>query len=476
MQGVDKRGSRTAPAAPLSLAANSTVSGVMTTGGNMNQQFDMTKMQHIDAGEIDCAPVPEQEIQAFCLQHGLDLTCMEALASHHPMVIREATSSFKPKQGTKDMSGLFKGFLKSVANNLAHGVKPIYKKYDDKGKGKGKRKGPDGQPLDAFQQIPKEKFNPLEWPETLPPGMENACLDPVPEIELEAFCVQHGLDASCLNDLKISHPLVQREAVETFNPKTHTKDMVALFKGFIKSIATNIRKGIRPGKGKGKGEEEDENWDRGIAIQEFAARWSLNEDCIAFLWGQPEEVQDEVLMGWDPKPYKKEPTGMFMNFVKSIAQNIAQGKGKKGKAKGKGKGLGMKASIFARVGMTMGPDDEWQAPDTSASSGQEIQPWSGESRWDSNQSPESMFMDVQTTFYSTAGWVHQWGLDAECGCLLFSQEPHIQQQVMKGFNPPPGTKDIKPLFMLFVKSVLESSPEAPLAKKRRVTKWDEGGY
>lgn len=207
---------------------------------------DQSQMWSQPAWEFQ--PMHQEEvndIHQFCQTWGLDEECVEILLGKPPDVQRAVLDRFRPRETTRDVKGLFKGFLKSLGSG---GVGPAGR-GGRAGPVAGGRAGPVGAPAartrsyGGYEGKGYREPNSMDdvAPPLVGPGKRRASEafsqgPPPTEQDIEQFVQAWGLDDQCAASLGEQPEDVQRHMIERFKPKVDTKDISSLFKGFLKSF------------------------------------------------------------------------------------------------------------------------------------------------------------------------------------------------------------------------------------------------
>eukprot|EP00747_Dinoflagellata_sp_TGD_P216092 gnl/TRDRNA2_/TRDRNA2_88688_c0_seq1.p1 gnl/TRDRNA2_/TRDRNA2_88688_c0~~gnl/TRDRNA2_/TRDRNA2_88688_c0_seq1.p1 ORF type:complete len:315 (-),score=63.35 gnl/TRDRNA2_/TRDRNA2_88688_c0_seq1:87-911(-) len=253
-----------------------------------------------------------------------------------------------------------------------------------------------------------------------------------------AWCIQNGLDQGSLEAL-LTLPIDQMSSVmANFAPKADTKNANALFMSYVNSMKQGM--GLAAGldintllalqaqgvdmSGNSALSAQRANEAAGgpteMELLSFAQIHGLDQRCLEMLMSQPIDVQRKSMDEFQPKAGTRDVNSLFNGFMRSVAARL----------KGKGKG-GATATGTAGKSLPVGP---------------------------LKRKPGEDPIDLPT-FCAT------WGLDAEALAALQNASPAVQNQVLDSFQVKEGTRDVKRLFMGFLKSVTMSGGTG---KKARV--------
>jgi hypothetical protein len=354
--------------------------------------------------------------EAFCTDWGLDQTCVDALLALAPDERSEVTSRFAPKPGTRNLVGLFHSFCGSIGQ----GAKAAAKGNVNGGNVKG-----GWAPSHAPAQPRKGKGGASGG------FANNFAVDNALAQEVVLFCEHWGLDSACSSQLQSQPHSMQRQVMASFVPKAGTRNVNSLFMSFLRSLtqtavapaswgggqqalawsAPPARRADGPSWGNSAGND---------VVSTFARSWGLDEECIASLRSCTPRTQREVMASFQPKESTRNVSGLFMGFVRSIAQRV-------------------EGSPAAYPASQPGP-------------------------YDSGGDWTSGGLANEDTQAEVAAFLQHWSLDAGCESALMTQPPEAQLQIMRSFAPKEGTRDVRSLFMGFLSSIVNG----PSAKRQRL--------
>eukprot|EP00930_Biecheleria_cincta_P029031 TRINITY_DN20191_c0_g1_i2.p1 TRINITY_DN20191_c0_g1~~TRINITY_DN20191_c0_g1_i2.p1 ORF type:complete len:568 (+),score=142.83 TRINITY_DN20191_c0_g1_i2:37-1740(+) len=304
----------------------------------------------------------------FCTEQGLDEECFRKLMELEPEQREVVCNTFSPKPDTQNISSLFVSFLRSVVQG-------------GKGGGSAKGSGP-------------------------APEVDDALRGRVAE-----FAVTWELDEECIDHLLRERPQVIQDVIAGFAPKSHTSSVRSLFFGYLKSVSSGAKGGARGGPKGGPSAAQLES-----DMHEFAAVWSLDEECMFELRQQSPQVISEVLNGFAPKGNTRDIRKLFFGYLNSVAAAAGGGKGSKGGGASWNAGPAVRAA----------------------------------SSWDEGHGAEvSVWMQNDI-----ARFADQWDLDEQCVQELRRQSPQVISDVLEGFAPKEGTFNPRGLFMKYLRSVV----------------------
>lgn len=391
------------------------------------------------------ALVDVEEVQGFLSHWELDDNCGSVLLNHSPAVQRRVIDSFAPKPGTRNPSNLFMGFLKSLGSGV-----PLV--------------GPA-----VHARAPAH----VEEPSFLAEDVSN-------------FALQWDLDDECVAALNTAPPDVVQRIMQDFSPKEGTRNIKSLFMGFLRSISVRApaaaagpgyaagyaagfgsvaskggAKGVAKGVAKGGGapwgaapaQPRISQWQRQHEIERvgFIEHWGLDHECFQALSQLPMEAQTDTMAKFSPKAGTRDVKGLFMSFLRSMrTPPPGVGFGSKG---GYGKGYHVVAPVappngkgYAQVrpGIAqVGPSFGIKRPLAAAYA-----------------APPDAGADMDI-----GEFIGTWGLDDECYEGLAAMPAEVQTDIMGKFAPKGGTRDVKSLFMGF----LRSRASGPMNKQARIS-------
>lgn len=361
----------------------------------------------------------DQACVDWCVESNLDQGCVDALLALTSDQRLDTMLRFDPKDGTRNPSGLFMGFCRSVRDGPANSkAKPAA------GKGKGKGGGYRGNA--AFRR------------------------------QVALFAETWGLDAICTALLQSQSYDIQCHVLNNFEPKPGTRNVNGLFTGFMKSVSLNgVPPAPAPAKGGGRdrfgGKDGHEQRSKGgrskgdlpvdREITQFCEQWQLDDECAQALASVGWEHRRQAIEGFDPKPGTRTPSGLFMGFLKSVGTRVqAEMKGQPPRS---GRGAQEDAWVVPvrpRAGVTLAGRSQ-PAVSQKRSPEEDAEPPS-----------EQAVLDLAAKY----------DLDEQSIEAFVEQEPAVQHQIIETFAPKEGTRDPNRLFMGYIKSVQSSS-----AKRQR---------
>eukprot|EP00437_Effrenium_voratum_P012336 CAMPEP_0181444026 /NCGR_PEP_ID=MMETSP1110-20121109/24854_1 /TAXON_ID=174948 /ORGANISM="Symbiodinium sp., Strain CCMP421" /LENGTH=313 /DNA_ID=CAMNT_0023568015 /DNA_START=36 /DNA_END=977 /DNA_ORIENTATION=+ len=295
----------------------------------------------------------------------------------------------------------------------------------------------------------------------------------------KSWCQEQGLDEECVNTLLQLDEATISTVMEGFRPKPGTLNPSGLFMGYVRSIqrAQAGGKAGMPGKG-GKGAAFEAQPVAQEDVQQFAAQWGLDEECVSVLLEQRPQVIADVVSGFRPRPDTRDIRSLFFGYVKSVASG-----GKGGKANTFAGGVAPVQNLQGQVWFAqqlggLGGFDQtsWlpQQPQYAALTqaiggagvfapkGKAAMPKGGTVRsvpysrpvGAAGKGPASNLAPV--TPEDLWNFVATWQLDQSSTDFLMSQAPEVQREALDNFRPKPGTSNVSGLFMGYLNSLVRA--------------------
>mmetsp|Transcript_97484 Transcript_97484/g.176079 ORF Transcript_97484/g.176079 Transcript_97484/m.176079 type:complete len:559 (-) Transcript_97484:176-1852(-) len=392
-----------------------------------------------------------QGVAGFLQTWGLDDMSASALSRHPPDVQQHVLDNFSPKPGTRNVNGLFMGFLKSL-----HSV---------------------------MEQAPQQTQR--HYQEEHPSAQLHA--------DVDAFLRHWGLDESSAGNLWSQSPAIQQHVLGHFSPKPGTRNVNGLFMSFLKSMASILPASRPPAQEERQyrrpqaeaPREAATQWVGASQLQEdvtrFALNFELDEESVQELLQKSPEVIGRVLQNFSPKPGTRNVRGLLFSFMRSmehVGEPAAKGGGGKGswapQADSKGSygperrkgGAAAHASAAAHTSAPYSTAPSAGRANDSWTSGGKGGAKGGASAW---LSAGSRTAQQSVSEQAVHDFASHWGLDEECVAALSGQPADIQQDMLERFQPREGTRDVKHLFMGFLRSKVQGG--APGGKGKSKGKW-----
>merc|ERR1712039_483707 len=185
-----------------------------------------------------------------------------------------------------------------------------------------------------------------------------------------------------------------------------------------------------------------------LECQGFIEFWGLDPEAYQALRSLPLQAQSDTMQKFSPKAGTRDVKGLFMSFVRSMST------GEKGFG---GKGLGFTG--FAPPAAVMRPLGGGRIAQVGPAMAQ-VGPSMGIKRQRAVEEAAPVPIGGTDIFAFT----EHWNLDEEALGGLGEMPEEVQQDIMNTFAPRNTTKDVKNLFMSF----LRSRASGPVAKKPRI--------
>lgn len=231
-------------------------------------------------------------IDAFCNYWGLDSKARDALINLDTDVQLRVMSGFTPKDTSRGASVPFMGFLKSVAGAQAQPAQLGLSGGAIKGGGRD----------DSFGGEMSGDF-----------GSQTG------DASVDEFMAYWGLDHKAAEALARLDPEMQRRVMNGFSPKDVSRGASIAFMGFLKSVAGSaamnqgvLQQQVSPMAGGSTGDAQ---------IDEFVARWGLDNAAAEALVRLDPETQQRVMNGFTPKDTARGASIVFMGFVRSVSNS-----------------------------------------------------------------------------------------------------------------------------------------------------------
>lgn len=213
--------------------------------------------------DISCTELGIERAAAFVEKWGLDSEALEILMKLDNDSQSRLYKDFSPKQHTRDVNALFRGFVRSLSTAEAP----------------KRPRGGQGESETVYWDVGEDS-------------------------SAAAFVAQWNLDATALETLMELSPDSRTRLYESFPPKLDTQDLNVLFRAVAKSLR----------------------------IEDWCAAWcfrrGLDKTCLdAMLALSPEQIE-HAMVGFSPKPDTRNPVGLFMSYCRSLSTGVGQGKSK----------------------------------------------------------------------------------------------------------------------------------------------------
>eukprot|EP00930_Biecheleria_cincta_P066580 TRINITY_DN5274_c0_g1_i1.p1 TRINITY_DN5274_c0_g1~~TRINITY_DN5274_c0_g1_i1.p1 ORF type:complete len:428 (-),score=74.69 TRINITY_DN5274_c0_g1_i1:81-1364(-) len=206
-------------------------------------------------------------------------------------------------------------------------------------------------------------------------------------------------------------------------------------------------------------------------LQPFVDAWGLDAASVAVLEQLPSSALQEVVSGFAPKPDTKDVNGLFRKYAESIhAATVQTALGRAEKPCKEQRHFETKTAAARRTASLQGFVDKWGLDEASVDILMELAPTAMEEVL-KGFAPKPGTKDVNGLFQKYALSIHKfqvendnvqsfvdhWGLDASSVAVLEQLAPETLQEVLAGFAPKPGTKDYNGLFKKYAESIHRAS-------------------
>lgn len=246
--------------------------------------------------------------------------------------------------------------------------------------------------------------------------------------ELREFCDHWGFEENTRRYLVGLPAKVQKVVISNFEAPPTVQCVDALVHNFAKSIL--LKHGY-----------ED------LDMDQFVARWSLDDETRRYLEGLPADLKCEVLYGFHPKDGKQDPGVQIRRFTQSIADK---------------QGIVLPPSLRLGAG-TATPSS---APLANAQSGT---PQSSTTASSFSQRSPTALESKQTLQEELLVFIQSWQLSPVTAQAVKSLPANLQRQVLSGFSPKQGTRNVEALLHGYIKSISVSTG-GPEVKEPRAPK------
>lgn len=245
--------------------------------------------------------------------------------------------------------------------------------------------------------------------------------------ELREFCDHWGFEENTRRYLVGLPAKVQKVVINNFEAPPTVQCVDALVHNFAKSIL--LKHGY-----------ED------LDMDQFVARWSLDDETRRYLEGLPADLKCEVLYGFHPKDGKQDPGVQIRRFTQSIADK---------------QGIVLPPSLRLGAG-TATPSS---VPLANAQSGT---PQSSTTASSFSQRSPTALESKQTLQEELLVFIQSWQLSPVTAQAVKSLPANLQRQVLSGFSPKKGTRNVEALLHGYIKSI--SVTGGPEVKEPRASK------
>jgi len=230
-------------------------------------------------------------VAEFVMRWGLDSECVTILEKVSEDVRARVLADFAPRDGTQNVSGKFKAFVRTVAT----------------GEGRTMPKKAPAQQLQA--QAYSSYQMPAQSSAAVPSSdfLWGQSVQTVQTTEAQVlFLAQWGLHETpaAAEVLARLDPRVCNRVMAEFLPGQGTSNMLGKLSGFAASVA--------------RAAEHEAKTGQGDAIQAFVERWGLDARSHQIMLELDEDTRMRVVTEFEPRGDTRNPSGKFMAFVKTV--------------------------------------------------------------------------------------------------------------------------------------------------------------
>eukprot|EP00929_Paragymnodinium_shiwhaense_P065895 TRINITY_DN33006_c0_g2_i1.p1 TRINITY_DN33006_c0_g2~~TRINITY_DN33006_c0_g2_i1.p1 ORF type:complete len:1172 (-),score=262.45 TRINITY_DN33006_c0_g2_i1:28-3543(-) len=348
----------------------------------------------------------EGVVDLFCEQYSLNEDARRKLLSLHDDVLAAVVSEYNPPEGTSEHNGKLISFANSVEKNS------------------GKRGGPRNSQDEARAA------------------------------SLVAFCEQWELNEDAQTKLFSLSPEVQDKVIVDFAPDVSklTGNPSGMFIKFASGVSRRCSSDMSS---------------RDQVLLGFCQHWGLNEDAQAKLCSVPPEVQDELMVDFNPGDAQLlgNCSGKFIAFTVSVEKRLGLGRyaGMRDTTS-----AGALAAFIQKYDLNsdaqerlygLRPDiqqvvmDEYApTPDQWEHNGKIIKFASSVEKRMKSQAPGPHRQSAAATS-DVAAFIRQYNLNADAQARLQGLKPDVLAAVIAGYSPPPDQRDHNGKVIMFSSSV-----------------------
>eukprot|EP00747_Dinoflagellata_sp_TGD_P058468 gnl/TRDRNA2_/TRDRNA2_151132_c0_seq1.p1 gnl/TRDRNA2_/TRDRNA2_151132_c0~~gnl/TRDRNA2_/TRDRNA2_151132_c0_seq1.p1 ORF type:complete len:575 (-),score=135.37 gnl/TRDRNA2_/TRDRNA2_151132_c0_seq1:39-1700(-) len=341
-----------------------------------------------------------KEMKEFAEKWGLHERAMDRLREQPVDVQEDVMKSFAPGDDTRDMTARFLGFLKTRRSKGGRSWKSTAKWREDR-----------------------------MWPE-LPSDWKQRG----PEEIIELFVQTWGLNDDAAHLVRNLRPDLREEVIETFAPKSETKDVNSKLFAFVKM------KQNRP---------SSRRDNHAAALEQFQKKWNLDDAACRRLRELPAEDQEMAMRDFNPPIGTRDVSAKFTAFVKNM-RNWSGGGGGKEKDSW---------SWDRSGGWQDGKDKrDWQDGKDWREPARDKRDWRGK-EWRDSRDPIQKF-------------AKDWDLSEEAVNVLYSLSPGLRDEVIGSYNPGGSVRDPSTKLIAYIRSKQRSGrgdgdSEPPWKRARR---------
>eukprot|EP00931_Biecheleriopsis_adriatica_P070905 TRINITY_DN4473_c0_g1_i7.p1 TRINITY_DN4473_c0_g1~~TRINITY_DN4473_c0_g1_i7.p1 ORF type:complete len:400 (-),score=85.24 TRINITY_DN4473_c0_g1_i7:112-1311(-) len=259
---------------------------------------------------------------------------------------------------------------------------------------------------------------------------------------ISKFVKQWGLDEASEQLLRGQSAEVINDVLQSFDPPPNTRNVSAVFSAFLRGGGSSIR---QSSSGRLRGH-----------VGGFVNRWGLDESCVALLQGLSPEAQDAVICSFNPGLGTQNVSAKFTSFVRGMDKapvSSLPGYGKTGQRNSDAQ--------VTRFIKRWGLDDVSESALLQLQSEQLKQVMQDFAPPPDTHNINAKLMSFLKSVVTGAGkaakadaiidFANHWELDSGAIIAVQSLSPWIQDEVMRDFDPPPGTKNVSGKLMAFIK-------------------------
>lgn len=257
------------------------------------------------------AAIPESDrVQAFAFQHQLDDAATQALEALEPEWQDDIMEHFNPPPGLKNPSSRFMSFLKkrvqeanvgeSVEDVQLESIEQFLNQWGLTDEAKAKLLS---LPADKCAEIMTD-FRPAigmrkeDMTNKFINFANSRCQQTNGDAEIQEYVSHWGLNEEAANFLYSLTPSLAHEVMTAFSPKETPRDISSMFIGFAKS--------------------RQRTHEYADPYLDFIASWALNAEAVELLRSLPDSVAQEVVAAFSPKgDDSKDVSNLFMSFANS---------------------------------------------------------------------------------------------------------------------------------------------------------------
>eukprot|EP00931_Biecheleriopsis_adriatica_P070903 TRINITY_DN4473_c0_g1_i3.p1 TRINITY_DN4473_c0_g1~~TRINITY_DN4473_c0_g1_i3.p1 ORF type:complete len:400 (-),score=79.20 TRINITY_DN4473_c0_g1_i3:112-1311(-) len=392
---------------------------------------------------------------AFANTWGLDERSRSFLESLPDEVFGAVINNFNPPEGTRNIDAKLTAFARKTAaemglSEVGQGAKAseLEQFISRWGLDEASEKLLRGQSESHIIDIMKS-FDPPESTRnvnamfcTFVRGSRGSGGGSVLDGAISKFVKYWGLDEASEQLLRGQSAEVINDVLQSFDPPPNTRNVSAVFSAFLRGGGSSIR---QSSSGRLRGH-----------VGGFVNRWGLDESCVALLQGLSPEAQDAVICSFNPGLGTQNVSAKFTSFVRGMDKapvSSLPGYGKTGQRNSDAQ--------VTRFIKRWGLDDVSESALLQLQSEQLKQVMQDFAPPPDTHNINAKLMSFLKSVVTGAGkaakadaiidFANHWELDSAAIIAIQSLSPGIQDEVMRDFDPPPGTKNVSGKLMAFIK-------------------------